>query len=705
MKRFGKLSFVLLVSTLGLGANALASVQLQGVTLDLSKARTTFSANTSEVMDYLVQFAGPVTEAQKSILKAQGIEIFRYVPDNALIVRGSAQQLQLSGHQASIVGFVPFIGNYKLSDNLPSLSVFSRSRETTVVLKSLSENDLSSVINSIQDLDSSAQVMDAAGRVAVVRMRESAISQLPRIRGVEFVQKAQPMIPFHMVLETETEVPAAPQARGDYTDLSGTETGTSLMGFAAAWAQGLTGRGQVVAMADTGLDSGDASTLHPDFAGAVTKGFSYGLGASNWADPMGHGTHVAGSVMGRGAASNGALRGGAYEAGMIPQGMWSPIIDNLTVPPRLNRLFEAAYAEGARLHTNSWGNPNSLGVYDAMAAQVDDFMWKNPDMLVIFAAGNSGTDADKDGRIDPGSVSSPGTSKNSLTVGASENETTLGGIQVPISSLRPAKDNWGAEPIFSSKVSDNGRGIAMFSSRGPTKDGRIKPDVVAPGTNILSNKSTVEGSSDMWGVYNKDYVWSGGTSMATPLTAGAAAVVRQSLAERFATAQPSAALVKAMLMHTALDLYPGQYGEGSATQELQTLRPNSDQGYGRVDLEKLTSLDSTTTFLVDNKAGLATGEEQSFEIKLKAGQKLLVNLVWTDSPGTPSAAKALVNDLDLSVEQSGQVLAQPTDRINNSEIVDLEAGLRGTYRIRVRGQNVPMGQGGKQPFALVYSVY
>lgn len=704
MKRFGKMAWVLLASTLGLGAVGESAVRLQGVTLDLSKARTTFSANSLEVMDYLVQFAGPITEAQKAALKSQGVEIFRYVPDNALIVRANSRQLQTARAQASVVGFAPFTGAYKLSDNLPSLSVFSRNRTATVVVKSLSEQDLSSVINSIQALDSSAQVVDAAGRVAVVKLRETSISQLAKVRGVEFVQKAEPMTPFHMVFDGENDLPAVPQARGDYTDLTGTETGTSLMGFAAAWAQGLTGRGQIVAMADTGLDSGEAGTLHPDFAGTVNKGFSFGLGANNWADPMGHGTHVAGSVMSRGTASNGVLRGGAYEAGMVPQGMWSPIIDNLTVPPRLNRLFDAAYAEGARLHTNSWGNPNSLGAYDAMAAQVDDFMWKNPDMLVIFAAGNSGTDEDKDGRIDPGSVSSPGTSKNSLTVGASENETSLGGIQVPISSLRPAKDNWGAEPIFSSKVSDNGRGIAMFSSRGPTKDGRIKPDVVAPGTNILSNKSTVEGASEMWGVYNKDYVWSGGTSMATPLTAGAAALVRQTLAERFATAQPSAALVKAMLMHTALDLYPGQYGEGTATQELKTLRPNSDQGYGRVDMEKLASLNSATT-VVDNKAGLATGEEQAVEVQLKAGQKLLVNLVWTDSPGTPSAAKALVNDLDLSVEQSGRVLAAPADRINNSEIVDLEAETRGSYTIRVRGQNVPMGQAGKQPFALVYSVY
>jgi subtilisin family serine protease len=590
-----------------------------------------------------------------------------------------------------------------MSENLPVLSSFSQGHGLTVVVTTLSEQDLANVQNAIEDLNSRNVVKDSAGRVLVATVEMSSVPQVASLAGVEFVQKAEPMTPFHMTFGDDTATLADSMGAGDYSDLSGGgETGTKLMNFEDAWVQGFTGRGEVVAMADTGLDSGNVLTVASDFKGTINKGYSFGVGAKSWEDPMGHGTHVAGSVMSRGTASGGLLKGGAFDAGMIPQGMWSPIIENLTVPPRLNRLFDAALADGARLHTNSWGNPNALGTYDAMAAQVDDFMWKNPDFLVIFAAGNSGVDANKDGRIDPGSVSSPGTSKNSLTVGASENETKVGGIQRPIKDLRPAKDAWGAEPIYSSLISDNGMGIAMFSSRGPTKDGRFKPEIVAPGTNILSNRSQVDGASELWGAYNADYAWSGGTSMATPLTAGAAAVVRQILSEKFATKTPSAALVKAYLLHTAFDLYPGQYGEGTATQELRTRRPNVDEGYGRVDMKMATALTKGTTTIVDYRNGIKTGEAFERTMSVKQGEKVLVNLVWTDAPGSPTAAKALVNDLDLVVELNGTVLSGK-DAINNNEIFEGTATAAGTLKITVKGSNVPMGNSGNQPFALVYS--
>ncbi|RYZ76916.1 MAG: serine protease, partial [Proteobacteria bacterium] len=345
-------------------------------------------------------------------------------------------------------------------------------------------------------------------------------------------------------------------------------------------------------------DMGEGA-LSPDFNGAVVKGQIFGLFSKSWDDPMGHGTHVAGSVLGRGTVSGGKLHGGAYDAQFIPQGMWSPMLKNLTVPTKVTDLFEKSYAEGARIHTNSWGSPRNLGAYDAMASSVDEFMFNNPDMLILFAAGNSGVDMNKDGRIDAGSVCSPGTAKNTLTVGASENVTTTGGIQVPINKLRSAKDSWAAEPIFSSMLSDNANGMAMFSSRGPTLDGRFKPEIVAPGTNILSARSHVAGASELWGAYNADYVYSGGTSMATPLAAGGAAVTRQILQDKMKIANPSAVLLKATLMHTAFDMYPGQYGEvgQAAGQELLTRRPNIDEGYGRMDLARVVSLEGATHFV------------------------------------------------------------------------------------------------------------
>ncbi len=106
-------------------------------------------------------------------------------------------------------------------------------------------------------------------------------------------------------------------------------------------------------------------------------------------------------------------------------------------------------------------------------------------------------------------------------------------------------------PLGSDLVADNPEGMAAFSGRGPTTDGRIKPDVVAPGTAVLSTRSraVVTASTD-WGVSNDPaFFFDGGTSMATPLVAGCAALVRQFLVTDHAIASPSAALVKALLIN------------------------------------------------------------------------------------------------------------------------------------------------------------
>ncbi|MGZ3749379.1 MAG: S8 family serine peptidase, partial [Pseudobdellovibrionaceae bacterium] len=296
-----------------------------------------------------------------------------------------------------------------------------------------------------------------------------------------------------------------------------------------------------------------------------------------------------------------------------------------------------------------------------------------------------------------------GTSKNSLTVGASENLVSTGGIQKPINQLRSAAENWSAEPIASSYISDNINGLAMFSSRGPTADGRTKPEIVAPGTNILSNRSHVVGASPLWGAYNADYAYSGGTSMATPLVAGGAAVVRQILQEKFQIASPSAAILKATLMHTAVDMYPGQYGEGGAAhgQELLVHRPNSDEGYGRMDVANAANLSENTHF-VDNKNGLGQGEQETFTVVLNKPGSILANMVYTDAPASPDAAVALVNDLDLSLSGNGQNVA-PNDHVNNHEVIELSNLPAGSYTLTVKASKVPQGKNGKQPYALVYT--
>jgi serine protease AprX len=656
-----------------------------------------------EMDDFVVQFKSPITNRDHQELKKAGVQVFRYVPDDALIVRASQAQLSGLSSKLSLNGILPYKGAMKVASELPPLSVFSRTRAVDVAIFTFSEQDKEKTLALLKSLDPQAFIIDSTGKVISARLRHSVVNELSQASGIEFIQELIKMEPMHITLDENQPEPDLNAMKGDYTDLTGYETGTKIMNMESVWGQGFFGTGQVVGMADTGLDTGNLNTLSADFAPAFQKGIAFGIGAKgDWGDPMGHGTHVAGSVLSRGTASQGLLKGAAYGAKIVAQGMWSPIISNLSVPPKLVNLFQTAYDEGARVHTNSWGsaNANTFGSYEGMAQQADQFMWDNQDMLIIFAAGNAGVDKDKDGRIDPVSVGPPGTAKNILTVGASENLEAQGGIQKPIKELRDADKVWGAEPIFSSKVSDNPNGMAMFSSRGPTKDKRLKPEISAPGTNILSNRSHNPQAELLWSEYNKDYVWSGGTSMATPLTAGAAAVTREMLIAKFGVAKPSAALVKATLMHTAFDMFPGQYGENVKGQEFMTRRPNSDEGYGRVDMERMAQLDATTRFV---DASVEQGKELRFPVKVSQG-KVLANLVYTDAPGTPSAAAALVNDLDMSlVAVSGSLVSAPLDRINNAEIIELSNIPAGDYELVVKGFKVPMGKNGLQPFALVYT--
>jgi subtilisin family serine protease len=676
--------------------------------VESAASRSRMSAKVGKAY-YVVQFASQIHSEDQLNLKTLGAKVVRYMPDDALVVQATekiARTIETSSaHVRAVVAFRP---EWKMSSDMSASSVFTARLDEVVLVRLFPGENGPSASEKIQLLQG-VEVVSVNDRSLVVRAKRPQADSIAEIEAVEWVQPLPIMRPMHFDLtEGDTGPTPAPtpsiSVGGDYSDLTGLESGTKLMKFESAWSRGLTGKGQIVAMADTGLDSGDKDALSLDFMGRVPAGFSFGMFASSWEDPMGHGTHVAGSVMSSGEYSGGRLKGGAFEAQLVAEGMWSPLMGNLTVPPKLMDLFGKAYDSGARIHTNSWGSPRNLGAYDGFAQQVDEYMVAHPDMLVIFAAGNSGVDKDKDGRVDAGSVSSPGTAKNALTVGASKNVVFKGGMQKKLSETRVGAENWGAEPLFSSKLSENEMGLAPFSSRGPTADGRMKPEVVAPGTNILSARSHHKDSDGLWGIYNKDYVWSGGTSMSTPLTAGAAAVVRQYLIEDRKIAVPSAALIKAALIHTSFDLFPGQFGEVGKEkgQELLTVRPNPDAGWGRVNVEEATHLAGSV--VVDERTGLAMGETHTYPVTVERSGKLIATLVYTDAPGAAGAAAALVNDLDLVVVDAAGKETALNDRLNNTEMVET-AVAAGKLEIRVKATYVPQGLvAGKQPYALIVSV-
>jgi hypothetical protein len=524
----------------------------------------------------------------------------------------------------------------------------------------------------------------------------------------------------------------------------------------------LRGTNQVVAVADSGLDGGNPATVHADFAGRVVNLVSFPTKleiALFINDPpgqddgpadanSGHGTHVAGSVLGSGAAAVAAgaplePRGIAPEAllyfqaveqvvawksraQLIAQGVppaaippdWPP--DPVTLqglPSNLGDLFAPAYAAGARIHTNSWGAPVA-GLYTEDARAVDDFIWNHRDMLILFSAGNAGADVNPaDGLIDLDSIGSPATAKNCLTVGAGESRRPSG------STPPPGRDvAWSASPRFpllgpAGHVSDNPDGMAAFSSRGPTDDGRAKPDLVAPGTNILSTRSSLVGPDPLWGDVQAAhplaglYCWSGGTSMSTPLVAGAVTLLRQYLIEQRGHHQeglkPSGALLKALLVTAAAPM-PGQFpGEIPAG-------PNGGAGFGRVDLAAAVGAAAfgEILFVDEPDQAVETGQMRTFPIQLlDPARPFKATLVWSDAPG-PVDVGGLENQLYLQVVRpdgtvvNGDLTAFPT-ATNNVQQVAIAAPAPGTYQVRVRGvsitrhaPNVPPGASPRQDFAL-----
>ena len=615
---------------------------------------------------YIVQFDGPVENSWKEALKDTGADIFDYIPDFAFIVRMDATEEDM----VRAIAHVRWIGIYQPSYRI-SQSAFDK-----MFTKEAAEAETPSVLLRItvfpgEDFDRIKSEITALDGIVIdeittkwkttfkIEIPPDKIADLPPISGIKWVE---PWPKWRLFNDKSTDVISVRTPRDTH---------------------GLYGAGQTVGVCDTGLDQGSTipANLHDDFedgsgGSRVTRIFDR---VRDGADDVnsGHGTHVAGSVLGNGLESGSDPSSNTFPftcfAGMAPKAglVFQAVEDNLTeslsgLPPDLNILFSQADGAGADLHTNSWGNSTVSGMYSSNSQDVDEYMWSHKDFLILFSAGNDGIDMDGDGVVDLYSLGEPATAKNCLTVGASEgNRPTL--ITSTWGGSWPF--DYSVNPIYSDLLADDPDGMAAFSSRGPCLDGRYKPDIVAPGTYILSTRSSLV-SGTGWEVYDDYYMYNDGTSMACPLTAGAAALMREYLINEKEFTSPSAALIKAALLNTAEDISPGQHGTGAAQEIPDSPVPNNVEGWGRLNLGNGVYPQSPFNILYyDEQSSLNTGEHREYAINVSgSGFPLKINLVWTDYPGSTAAQGGLVNDLDLQVTDPSSTVHYP-DRASQKSAI------------------------------------
>ncbi|SFM92837.1 PGF-pre-PGF domain-containing protein [Methanolobus profundi] len=645
---------------------------------------STISTDTTEGY-YIVQFTGPVKDIWKQEMAYAGASIQGYVPNNAFIFMMTNEVKD----QIGSFEFVKWVGEYR-----PSYKYDPQLTQTNSIQTSSTDVDTENIyfvlLFSSDDYESTASSIELLGGnilsgsedILKVQVTTDIIPEIAAMTSVSWIEEyVQPTISNDIAADI----------------INATTTHETY---------GLNGSGQIIAVADSGLDTGvNDSSMHADIRGRIVSIIqTYADGSS--ADYNGHGTHVAGSVLGNGSLSDGQYSGIAPEARLVFQALGDNAGSSLIyVPSDLKDLFQEAYNEGAKIHTNSWGGASN-GAYTTLSLQVDQFVWEHPDMLILFAAGNSGVDPNEDGVIDEYSIDYPATAKNCLTVGASENER---GDTFSIGTYSTWGLKWPAyypaSPIYEDYMADDSQGIAAFSSRGPTQDGRIKPDVVAPGTFIISTRSSL-GSATGWGIVDDNYLYMGGTSMATPITAGSAALIRQYYTDVENLTSPSAALLKATIINGAMNITPGQYGTG-ATQEINGI-PDNSSGWGRVDIENSIYPQYPDVIeYFDNPQQLNLSDSWNVSYNVTEGSDTLkATLVWTDHYNlSESAEKALINDLDLIIVAPDDTYYgnNGPDTVNNVEGIELADPTPGTYTIKVNGTAVQIGP---QNFSLViYSTF
>src|SRR5882724_8417633 len=655
---------------------------------------------------HLIQFAAPVQEPWLDAVRKTGVQVVAYIPANAFLVYGEAaslNQLQLISQTSPFVQWDgAYLDTYKIH---PDAQALAEKRKAAV------DTDYFA----IQMVDDARA--NASSLALINSLKLAPIFSQSRVLGYLNVIVGLPATRLNVVARQPEVVSIQPYVVPRLFD---ERQGQIVAG-------NITGSGFAVDVSDDGLDN---ATTNPNHFGLHEGGNIAGpsrvvyarrepTGGGEIRGCFGHGTlnsHIIGGFNNNPTGfPHTDAAGFHYGLGIAPFVRLgsSVIFDPNFTGPDYEDLQSRAYRDGARISSNSWGG-NSMGAYTVDSQRYDALVRDaqpagsavpvagNQEMIIVFAAGNAGAGAS--------TVGAPGTGKNVFTVGASENvhshSSANGGVDAA------GTDGCGLTDTGANSLND----IIGFSSRGPATDGRVRPDIVAPGTHVtggvfqtaapgangqadacftaasvchLPGGGTAGSPDNFFPLNQQFFTTSSGTSHSTPGVAGGTALVRQWFINQ-GMAPASPAMTKAFLMNSA------RYMTGTGAND--TL-PSQNQGMGLMDLGR--AFDGTARIFRDQlDLFTATGQTATFTGTISDPSKpFRVTLAWTDAPGN-TTGNAFNNDLDLTVivggnVYKGNVFSGPNsvtggnaDRRNNVESVFLPAGVTGPFAVVVTAANI-----------------
>jgi hypothetical protein len=559
---------------------------------------------------YVVQLGGIATDDVLNSLRGSGLDVIQYVPNNAFLVYGEGEAAGLASSNSRVRWVGEYIPEWKIATDVSRTPETSKDGKALYNVSIFSRADLDSVTNEILartngELVNKVELQSSYFNSVRVSMDPSMLDTVAGIADVVRIDS-------YAFPQREDER-AARIVSGNYTN----QTTISGPGYDPLTQFGVDGTNVTLAMVDDGVSipgNGGFYLTTANTVNANLRGATAGAGG-------GHGHINASIISGTTPFGNLDTLGYNYGLGIAPKshilnipllkggytGSDSTVADDTVTTVGPNGVT-------GTISNNSWGNGTNGNVYEGLAATYDSLSRDaslagtvDP-LLYVFSAGNSGASG----------LTRPKMAKNVIAVANSENLRT---------ELSASANN----------IDD----MASGSSRGPAADGRIKPDIAAPGSVITGSRAG--GCTSVSSCFEANHAWSSGTSHAAPQIAGVAALFEQFWKNGHAGMRSSIAMTKAAILQTGQEMN----GVGTASPI-----PNGDEGWGRANMKFMLNTGVPMKYVDQSTNFLSPGDNVVYNGKVVDGTKpFRATLVWTDPPGV--ADPALVNNLDLTITING----------------------------------------------------